>query len=173
VLEHLLQRKFENVLVAGIADPPATDACYQGGEGATLSLSIGASLDPQGSRPVSFEAKVVFLLQTKEQPERQAVVSIDGVTVVLTARRRPFHYIRDFTRLGLSIEDFAVLVVKSGYLSPELAPLANPNLMALSDGAINQDIEGLPANRFRRPTFPFDRTFSWKPQAIVSARFPK
>jgi microcystin degradation protein MlrC len=170
VLEHLLRRSFQDVLLAGIADLPATEACYAAGPGPTLQLSIGASLDPEGSRPVNVEAKVVFLFTTDEPQERQAVVLVDGVTVVLTARRRPFHNIQDFTKLGLVIERFKLLVVKSGYLSPELAPLANPNLMALSDGAINQDIEGLPRNQFRVPTFPFERNFSWTPRTIISAR---
>jgi microcystin degradation protein MlrC len=64
-------------------------------------------------------------------------------------------------------------VVKSGYLSPELAPLANPNLMALSDGSILQDLDKLPKNQFRPPTFPFDRSFTWQPSTIVSARSPQ
>ncbi|HMF78757.1 MAG TPA: M81 family metallopeptidase [Bryobacteraceae bacterium] len=175
VLAHLLRRSFQNVLVAGIADLPATDACYAAGVGVTLRLNIGAALDPRGSEPVTVHAKVIFLVETDEPRERQAVVIVDGVTLVLTARRRPFHYIQDFTKLGLSIDRFKfdrfkLLVVKSGYLSPELAPIANPNLMALSDGAINQDIEGLPPNQFRVPTFPFERGFSWTPQVITSDR---
>ena len=39
--------------------------------------------------------------------------------------------------------------------SPELAPIANPSLMALSDGAVNQDIVHLPKNRYRIPSYPF------------------
>jgi len=170
VLEHLLRRSFRSALVAGIADPPATNACYAAGEGATLRLSIGATLDPEGSQPVITETRVVFLAKTDEPSERQAVISINGVTVVLTSRRRPFHHIRDFTSLGLSIESFHLLVVKSGYLSPDLAPLAKLNLMTLSDGAVNQDIEGLPANQFRPPTFPFNRNLQWTPSAVWSAR---
>jgi microcystin degradation protein MlrC len=168
VLGQLLQRSFRGALVAGIADLPATEACYAAGEGTTMRLSIGATFDPEGSEPVVADARVVFLLKTEDLPERQAVVTFGGVTVVLTARRRPFHYILDFTQLGLRIEEFKLLVVKSGYLSPELAPVANPNLMALSDGAINQDIEGL-SNHFRPPAFPFDRRLLWTPCSTQSS----
>ncbi len=173
VLEALLSRNFMNALVAGIADLPATDLCYQHSPGDRLTLRIGASLDPQGSRPIEVEAEVGFLLPTDDPRERQAVVRIAGVTVVLTAARRPFHKISDFTRLQLHIPTFKLLVVKSGYLSPELAPLANPNLMALSDGSILQDLDKLPKNEFRPPTFPFDRSFAWAPSTIVSARSPQ
>lgn len=170
VLQSLLDRKFDSALVAGIADLPATQLCYESGAGKTITLRIGATLDPQGSRPVEATAEILFLLPTDEPRERMAVVQIEGVTVVLTARRRPFHDIRDFTSLQLNIPDYKLLAVKSGYLSPELAPLANPNLMALSDGSILQDLDRLPKNRLRPPTFPFDRTFSWQPQVIFSAR---
>jgi microcystin degradation protein MlrC len=173
VLEALLSRNFTNALVAGIADLPATELCYQHSPGSVIGLRVGASLDPEGSRAVEAEAEILFLLTTGDPRERQAVVKIQGVTVVLTARRRPFHSIRDFTRLQLDIPSFKLLVVKSGYLSPELAPLANPNLMALSDGSILQDLDKLPKNQFRPPTFPFDRSFTWQPSTIVSARSPQ
>ncbi len=172
VLAHLLQREFKRALVAGIADAHATAACFHAGAGSTIKLSIGGTLDPVGSNPVNVEAEVVFLLDGATHRDRQAVVQTAGITIVLTASRRPFHYVEDFTRLHLDPLQFKLLAVKSGYLSPELASIANPNFMALSEGAINQDIEGLPANVFRPPTFPFDRNFSWHPVAHLSARSP-
>lgn len=173
VLENLLSRNFVNALVAGIADLPATERCYQHPPGSKLRLRIGASLDPAGSRPIEAEAEILFLLPTGDARERQAVVKIQEVTVVLTAARRPFHHISDFTRLQLQIPGFKLLVVKSGYLSPDLAALANPNLMALSGGSIPQDLDRLPKNQLRPPTFPFDHSFSWQPSTIVSARSPQ
>jgi microcystin degradation protein MlrC len=103
---------------------------------------------------------------------REAVVQIEGVTLVLSAQRRPYHDIVDFTRLGLQPSSYKIIVVKSGYLSPELAPLANPSLMALSDGAINQDIIHLPTNKFRKPSYPFVEDLPFTPRAIASARAP-
>jgi microcystin degradation protein MlrC len=160
VLEELLRQDASNVVFAGIADKPATDACYQAGVGATIDLSIGATLDPLGSKPVKAKAKVVFL----KKVEREAVVEVgNGIKVVLTAKRRPYHDIVDFTSLGMQPKDFKIIVVKSGYLSPELKPLANPSVMALSDGAINQDLEHLPKNRLRKPSYPFVADLKFKP----------
>lgn len=172
VLERLLHFKAQNVVFAGITDKPATDACYKAGVGATLPLSIGATLDPLGSRPVKVNAKVVFLLPAATEPLREAVVQIEGVTLVLCAQRRPYHDIVDFTRLGLQPSSYKIIVVKSGYLSPELAPLANPSLMALSGGAINQDIVHLPKNGFRKPSYPFVDDLTFQPRAVTSARAP-
>ena len=173
VLEELLRQKAQNVVFAGIADRPATEACYKAGVGATIPLSIGATLDPLGSKPVETNAKVIFLLKTDDPLERQAVIEVAGIKVVLTARRRPFHDIVDFTSLDLQPKSFKIIVVKSGYLSPELKPLANPSLMALSDGAINQDLEHLPKNRFRKPSYPFVPDLKYEPYTITSARSPK
>jgi len=173
VLEELLHQHASNVVFAGIADRPGTEACYHAGVGATLALSIGATLDPLGSKPVKTSAKVIFLLKTNQPLERQAVVEVEGVKVVLTARRRPFHDIVDFTSLNLHPKDFKIIVVKSGYLSPELKPLANPSLMALSDGAINQDLEHLPKNRLRKPSYPFVPDLQYQPYTVTSARSPK
>lgn len=168
-LEALLQHHARNAVIAGIADRPATEACYTAGVGATLPLKIGATLDPVGSKPVDVTAKVVFLAPVDKLPERQAVVEVQGISVVLTARRRPFHKIRDFTSLGLEPTSFKIVVVKAGYLVPEIAKIANPNLMALTDGAINEDIEHLP-NRYRVPSYPFVPDLQWKPFVLVGAR---
>src|SRR5258706_6185792 len=53
VLESLLRHKAQNVVFAGITDRPATEACYKAGVGTRIPLSIGATLDPQASRPVN------------------------------------------------------------------------------------------------------------------------
>lgn len=171
-LATLLRHRVQNAVIAGIADRPATEACYRAGVGATLPLTVGGTLDPVGNPPVHVTAKVIFLLKTDQLPERQAVVQVDGISAVLTARRRPFHEIRDFTSLGLEPTTFKIVVVKAGYLVPEIAQIANPNLMALTDGAVNQDIEHLPPNRYRVPTYPFVPDLQWKPLVVVGARSP-
>ena len=100
----------------------------------------------------------------------QAVVSISGIDLVLSAKRHPYHNIADFTRLGLDPHKARIIVVKSGYLSPELAPIANPNLMALSPGVVDQFVERLPRLRKQKPTYPFDKDFDFTPVTALSAR---
>jgi microcystin degradation protein MlrC len=155
VVAALLQHKVKNALIAGIADRPATDACYQAGPGATVQLRIGGTIDPQ-SPPVPVTARVTTLL------DHQAVIDVNGISIVLTASRRPFHTINDFTILGLDPTHFKILIVKAGYLVPEIAAIANPNLMALTPGAVNQDIAHLSSNH-RVPTWPFHPNLQWTP----------
>ncbi|MDR7029063.1 M81 family metallopeptidase [Rhizobium rosettiformans] len=171
VLRALLARSIDEVLIAGITDRPAVERCFAVGAGARVSLKVGGSLDP-ASPSVELEADVVFLDDPGSAAEQQAVVRIGGITLVLAARRRPYHNIADFNRLGLDPAKVRLLVVKSGYLSPELAPIANPNLMALTDGVINQDIENLPSHRRHQPSYPFVKDFSYTAKVFFSTRFP-
>ena len=169
VLSALLAKGAQGVVFAGIADAAATDAVYAAGPGARIAVSIGASLDPS-STPAQVTAEVVFLLESADPRLREAVLRIDGVDLVVTTRRRPFHNIPDFTRLGLDPKTAKILVVKSGYLSPDLGPLANPSLMALSPGVVDQFVERLERRHKTGLTYPFDKEFSWTPQVLASAR---
>ncbi|CAN7617334.1 M81 family metallopeptidase [Rhizobium sp. LjRoot98] len=170
VLRALIARNWQGALLAGITDRPAVEACFAAGEGATLPLKIGGSLAP-ASVPAEVTATVLRLDDSGAAADRQAVVGVGGIKIVLAARRRPYHNIEDFRRLGLDPKAVRLLVVKSGYLSPELAPIANPNLMALTDGVVNQDIANLTSHRRARPIFPFDRDFDYAPAAVLSARW--
>lgn len=118
------------------------------------------------------EAEVTRLDAGASLAERQAVVRIGGITLILAARRRPYHNQADFTQLGLDPAKVRLLVVKSGCLSPELAPPANPNLMALTDGVVHQDIPRLANMHRAKGTLPFEPRADFTPEAQVSARFP-
>ena len=169
VLEALIAADAQGVVFAGITDKAATDAAYAAGVGATLALTIGGSLDP-ASRKVVAEAKVVFLADVAEDRLREAVVRIGGIDLVLTARRRPFHNIADFSKLGLDPCTAKIVVVKSGYLSPDLGPIANPSLMALSPGVVDQFVERLERKHKPVQQYPFDKDFAFNPQVKWSAR---
>ncbi|MBY4608739.1 M81 family metallopeptidase [Rhizobium sp. 9T] len=173
VLAELISRNASGVVFAGITDKAATAACYAAGVGTELELSVGASLDTKGSKPVMARFIIRFLHETSDPADRQAVVSTGGIDLVLSAKRRPYHNIVDFTRLGLDPHAAKIIVVKSGYLSPELAPIANPNLMALSEGVVDQFVERLPRLRKQHPTYPFDKDFAFEPQVFLSARSPQ
>ena len=169
MLSALLNANAQNVIYAGIADAQATHLAYEVGVGGAIKCSIGGTLDA-GSQPIQVKGKVTQLLNCDSHAEREAVVEIEGVKLVITACRRPFHNISDFIRLGLNVHTAKIIVVKSGYLSPELALLANPSMMALSAGAVDQDVERLPRQRKTTPTFPFNKEFDWNPVAYKSRR---
>ncbi|MGO8477508.1 MlrC C-terminal domain-containing protein, partial [Rhizobium ruizarguesonis] len=87
----LIARDATGVVFAGIAYKAATEACYAAGIGAELELSVGASLDTKGSKPVHGRFTVKFLHETSDPTDRQSVVSVSGIDLVLSAKRRPYH----------------------------------------------------------------------------------
>ena len=168
VLAALIAHDAQATIFAGIADKTATEAAYAAGVGAIIPLHIGGSLDPS-STPVDTPAEIRFLLETETPLLREAVVRIGGIDLVLTARRRPFHNFADFTKLGLDPRTAKIVAIKSGYLSPELGPIANPGIMALSPGVVDQFVERTIRNHTPRPSFPFDRGFAFEPAVKWSA----
>ena len=163
VLAELMANDAQGVIFAGIADKAATDAAYAAGVGATIQVRIGGSLDPSSTK-VDAEAEVMLLAEAGDAHLREAVLRIGGIDLVVTARRRPFHNIADFTRLGLDPRAARIVVVKSGYLSPEVGPIANPSLMALSPGVVDQFVERLERRHKSVPQYPFDKGFAWSPE---------
>src|SRR5690606_20370930 len=108
--------------------------------------------------------------------KNQAIIQIGGpggITLALAAYRRPYHDFSDFEALGLNPRTAKIVAVKSGYLSPDMASIANPNLMALSPGVVDQDVSRLPRPHKARPTYPFDQDFNFEPEVIWSARSAK
>jgi len=85
------------------------------------------------------------------------VVAAGGVRAVLTSRRKPFHFIKDFTALGLDPAAHDVTVVKIGYLVPDLFAAARGWTIALTPGGVDQHIERLGHRQLVRPMFPLDR----------------
>jgi microcystin degradation protein MlrC len=92
-----------------------------------------------------------------------AVLMVEGIKVIITQRRKPFHYIAEFEKLGIDPLAHKIVVIKIGYLVPDLKRAAPKALLALSPGAVNQDIPSLTYRRVRRPMFPLDSDMVWSP----------
>ncbi len=167
VLHEVIQRHITGTVFAGITDRPAARAACEAGEGAEVILTIGGSL---GSNCPSVIGNVLVERIHGPEGRREVLVSMAGTKIVLTEHRRPFHRLEDFHKLGIDAGTVKLLVVKSGYLSPELAPLARPALMALTDGAVNQDIPRLENLNRVRPSWPFQPEFEWRPRPALSNR---
>ncbi len=172
VLERLLALGVPDAVFASIADPAAVARCQAAGVGAALQLSLGGKLDPVHARALSVPVRVVSLHALPWAQNRpadpgllnhMAVVAAQGVQVILTERRTPFHYLKNFTDLGIDPTQHKIVVVKIGYLVPELKALAAKALLALSPGTVNQDTLHLNYTHIRRPMFPFDPNFEWAP----------
>ncbi len=158
ILESILRKNLQNVIIAGIASPNTYNKLNSANK--VIPFNIGGMLGGGGPK-------------LKLKPERLyiknncAIVDVSGITLVITKYRRPFHYLNDFKQLNININDYKLLVVKSGYLSSELKETTANTFMVLSNGAVNQDIDSLKNHNRPVPTFPFQKKMTFEPNTRV------
>ena len=146
------------VAYASIVDPGAVAMAFFAGEGAHVELTVGGKIDPAPAGPAALSGTVRYLQAADGVGGDIAVISSGGLDLVLTSRRKPFHLVSDFARLGLRLPEIDVVVVKIGYLEPELYEAAADWLLALTPGGVDQDISRLGHRHLDRPVYPLDTT---------------
>lgn len=151
VLKTLLDNGAADAVVAGIADAGAVERCIDAGVGAGLTLTVGGKLDRVNGSPLEVTGRV-----DSTNPPRIVVFQVEGVRVVLTADRMPFLESRAFEEANVNPLEHEIVVVKHGYLAPELREIAGTSLMAVSPGCTTLGLETLSYRRIRRPVFPLD-----------------
>jgi microcystin degradation protein MlrC len=140
---------------ASVVDPNAAARCVAAGEGSTVDLSIGGALGSKyGS--VTLHGKVGRVIRGDPVGGDIAVVKSGGVHAILTTRRKPYHFVRDLLALGLDPAGHDLTVVKIGYLVPDLFAAAKGWTLALTPGAVDQDIARLGHRNLERPIYPVD-----------------
>ena len=143
VLQAILKHNHDDSLFAGIASKSAYDELKRGSE-----FSLGGTFG--GGGPVlKLKADSVYF------KNHCAVVTISKTVIVISKIRRPFHHLKDFTELNLDMKNFKILVVKSGYLSPELQSLSARSFLALTEGAVNQNLVGIENKKRNKKIYPF------------------
>jgi len=159
VLEVVLSKKIEHVLFAGIASKSSYNELQKGNK-----FNIGGSFGGGGPN-LELDADDVYF------EDQCAIVRVQNITIVVSKKRRPFHYLSDFNNLRLKLQNYRLLVVKSGYLSPDLQGLSCPSFMALSNGAVNQDLKSIENHHRKRPTFPFQEFNEFIPKISDGLNF--
>jgi len=144
----------KRAIYASIPDTAGALAAAEAGVGAHVRLTVGARIDSRPAPPVEVAGEVVAVVPSEDNLE--VVVRTPAVDVIVTRRRRPYHLELDFTRLGLDPRGADIVVVKIGYLEPELFDLAADWMLALTPGGVDQDLRRLGHRRVRRPMFPLD-----------------
>ncbi len=160
-LERALALETPDLVYATMFDAEAVSHCLEAGAGAVVSLEIGGKLDHQISQPLPITGTVEFIKPDERNP--QVVLNSAGIRVILTAKRTSFQQRQQFLDLNITPEDHQIVVVKIGYLVPELKAMAKQAYLALSPGAVNQDLLALTFTRISRPCFPFDADMQWTP----------
>ena len=143
-----------NFVYASIPGKELVHAAIKAGTGNKVSGYAGAKIDNRYAGPVKIEGIVEAVKETESNKE---VVIRDGsLRVIVTESRKPYHYKKDFTDLGIDPEKTDIIMVKLGYLTEELYDLQADWMMALTKGGVDQDLLNLPYKRINRPMYPLD-----------------
>jgi microcystin degradation protein MlrC len=162
MLNLLLKTGAKGVLVGGIMDREAVDACYATKTGDTLRLKIGGSLDPR-SESAEFTGVLRFTGRIPgwygEDAGRAAVLKGGGITVIVTERRTALVRPEIFRAVGEDIYGYRAVIVKLGYLYPDLAAVAKRAILAFTPGGSTERLQDMGHRHIRRPMFPLDDDF--------------
>lgn len=162
-LQELLNRRdFQSasgpeLIYASIPGPELVAQALKRGVGSTVSEKVGAAVDNRYAPPVQLEGTVLAIHEGDEDAEVEVVVQVGSIKVIVTKKRKPYHHISDFSKLNLDPTQAAILVVKIGYLVPELYDIRGDWVMALTPGGVDQDLDRLPYQNIQRPMFPLDK----------------
>lgn len=151
------------VIYASVPGQKAVAKAMEAGVGAMVTVTAGAEIDNIHAGPLTMTGRVHSIKKGDKYAIVEVVLQIGSVFAILTQRPKPYHHEHDFTDLDLKPRSTDIVIVKIGYLEPELYDMSKGWMLGLTPGGVDQDIERLGHHRIRRPMWPFDRTFTSKP----------
>lgn len=173
-LHEILKRpefKSENgpeLIYASIPGPELVEKAIAAGIGGSVEGEVGAAVDNRYAPPVMLSGTVEAIKEGDKDAGIEVVIRVGSVRVIVTKKRKPYHYEKDFTDLGLKPREAAIVVVKIGYLVPELYDMRGDWIMAQTPGGVDQDLDRLGHKRIIRPIYPLDMEMA---EPDLSARF--
>lgn len=144
------------MIYASVPGPEAVEVAEKAGVGATVTVTAGAEVDDRHAGPLTMTGVVHAVRHGDRDAGTEVVLRVGSVHVILTRLRKPYHHEHDFTDLALDPRGADIVIVKIGYLEPELFDMSVGWKLALTPGGVDQDLVRLGHRRIRRPMFPFD-----------------
>jgi microcystin degradation protein MlrC len=168
LLAELLRQQAQGALVL-LCDSEAITACIDAGVGQRVVTRVGAKCDRHHGEPVEISGKVRLLSDgvyrnigpmrdgIVEDQGRTAVVSVDGVLLVLTERRMPMWNLQQLRALGIEPRTLRIIVVKAAIAyRAAYGPIARHIIEVDTPGLAAADIRRFHYKRLERPIYPLD-----------------
>jgi microcystin degradation protein MlrC len=146
-----------SLIYASIPGPELVEKAVGVGVGHQVEGFVGAKVDYRFAGPLKLLGTVQTILHGDKDAETEVVVKIGSLQIIVTKKRKAYRTEADYTRLGLNPRKADIVMVKLGYLDPELYAMKAEWMLALTPGGADQDIEKLKFKRIQRPMFPFDK----------------
>ncbi|HPX79520.1 MAG TPA: M81 family metallopeptidase [Bacteroidales bacterium] len=144
-----------SLIYASIPGPEMVKKAVAAGIGARVKAYVGAMVDDRYAPPILLNGTVECI---RENPSNSEVVIKTGsLHVIVTEKRKPYHYREDFENLGFKPEETDIIMIKVGYLPVSVYNMRGDWMMALTRGGVDQNLAELPYERIDRPMFPLDK----------------
>ena len=154
--EEFINNNGPSVIYASIPGPELTKKAIEIGVGNEVEALVGAQIDNRYSPPIKIKGKITAIKHGDKYAETEVVVQSGSIKIIVTKKRKPYHKLSDFTELNINPNESDIIIVKIGYLVPELYNINKGWTMALTPGGVDQDLDRLDYKRIKRPMFPLD-----------------
>ena len=152
-----MDEKGPSLIYASIPGPEFIKKAIEAKVGGRVEGYAGAAVDARYAPPLRISGVVESIEYGDKDAQVEVVVRVGSVHIIVTQKRKPYHKEIDFTRLGLNPRKTDIVVVKIGYLEPELYAMRADWILALTPGGVDQNLDRLEYHRILRPMFPFDK----------------
>ncbi|GAA0348751.1 M81 family metallopeptidase [Oceanobacillus oncorhynchi subsp. oncorhynchi] len=161
---HLDEGHNKRFLFASIHDAETLDKLKSYEAGEETSISLGMDIDELSAnvnldvviKAKGYLAGYVYVREGNFGDCITISVKDKPIDIVVSGNNHPFVEIEQFHAAGLDYRDYDIIIVKQGYIFPELKKEGKLNIMSLTQGATLQDTAKLPFKRIMRPMFPID-----------------
>lgn len=153
----------KNILLASIVDKESICQIYKHDISEDLSIDLGGKIDQDFGKPINITVNIVNKF-TDSLGGKCALIRHNNISIIITEKRIQYGSLEKFNNAGIeSFSEFEIIIVKIGYLEPDLNKGAKGWVMALTDGSVCQDINKLKFYKLKRPIFPMDEDFYYNP----------
>ncbi len=130
--------------------------------GTVLDMKLGAKYDTIKSSSVEAKGKLLAKVEKFAEAENTNLIllEIGGVDVIVSDKHIGCYDPEIIRALGVDVEKRKIIVVKLGYLEPEIRSIAKRSMMALTTGSSDELFERLPYKVIKRPIYPLDKDFT-------------
>lgn len=180
VLRELLAAGYSGRTLLPIVDAPAVKQAFAAGIGATISTTVGGTLDPDRFAPLPLTATVKLLSDGEFRSESfgelwqagpTAVLQAGPFTLVVSSRAVNLYDRSFFLAHGQDPRAFDAVVVKSPHCQPHMyAEWCSRMILIDAPGSSSANLKYLGHTRCPRPIFPLDKDVEFAPRAELFRR---
>ncbi|RCW41554.1 MULTISPECIES: M81 family metallopeptidase [unclassified Halanaerobium] len=154
-LIYLTENNFKNVLYGSVCDREVVDLLSEAGPGVRKDIYLGQKNSDPKSGKVKFCCKVKKIRYYKGI--KSVLTDIDGIDVIISNQKVVMTDPEFVFNFDIKLDNYKIIMFKSGYLAPEYQPYSKKTLLALTPGYTYQELEKLPYKNVKRPIFPVDK----------------